>query len=705
MALATALPVHACVPSMGTQVPHVLDAFVQTAPVTGAAPGRRTEAMLWQDGRSLCVRVRAFDDQPAGIVARQMRRDAESILSEDQVTLVIDVEGAGRNAYLFAVNAQGAQFDALVFDGGQMREDWDARWHSDARIDAEGWSAELAIPLSVFGRTEPGRDAGSIHQWRINAERWMPRGSERVRLTGISPDRQVYSLGEGVALPAMRAPQEGWGLRIKPSLRATGESALASGTGEQRYRLEPGLELFHESQRGVRTTAAFNIDFGEAEVDQRQVNLTRFELFLPEKREFFLQDAGRFSFGGLVSSTVTPYYSRRIGLDETGRARSLDAGLKVTGQGAGFDYGVFGARVAGGPTEPGQPDQSSADVAVLRLARPLDARHRIGLIGTHGNPEGSSGSHLWGLDYQFRDTDWSPPGWSGAAGGKTLDAYLWWQQSTNAGLGRDGAWGARVEYPNLGLVGSAEVQRIEQHFLPALGYLAEAGVTRGQGDIGWWHRTADGTDFTPGVDWNFRRRIDGSEHSWLLNPEVGFTTPAGDTFMAEMFFESDELASPYAMLPGVDVAAGQYRWHYLFGYMETARSRPVWAHAELRHGGYYDGNRNDQILNLGWQPGPRWGWQFGLARNAIDLPGGSFTVRTASVRLDYTPTTLLASSLLLQWDNVSHEAGASARLRWRFTPDADLFFSLDRLGYTGDGRRYEPMQTRGMLKMVWNLER
>ncbi len=676
----------------------VLDAFVQSSPATGAAPTRRTELRLWHDARMLYVAVRAWDPEPGTIVARQMRRDVEGMLAEDQVTLVIDAEGAGRNGYLFAVNAHGTQFDALVYDGGQMRFDWDAQWESEARAEADGWSARLAIPLAVFGRSDAA-------QWRINAERWMPRGSERVRLAGAQPDRFVYTLGNALAIPAIRPGRESWGLRIKPSLRATLASSAASGTGRSERRVEPGMELFHESDGGLRTTAALNIDFGDAEADERSINLTRFELFRPEKREFFLRDAGRFSFGGLVETPVIPYYSRRIGLDAGGRARALDAGLKLTGTLTGVDFGAFAARVGGGATAPGEPDQASADVAVLRLARPLDARQRVGMLATRGNPQGTGGSRLWGLDYQFLDTAF--------AGSRTLEAHAWALQSANAdavsGAEVTGqAWGGGLKYMNIGPMASAQFQRIGAGFDPALGYLAEASVLRGSGTAGWWHRTAAGADVIPALDWSYRRTFDGAERTLVLNPEVAYTSAAGDTAMAELFIEQDHLASGYAPVPSTWLGPGSYHWRYGYGLLESSHTRPVWVTAELRAGGYYDGRRNDQVATVGWKPSPLWEARVGLGRNAIRLPTGRFTVRLATLRLDHTPSTRLAQSLLLQWDNVSQTLGVSARLRWRpphWAPGRELVFALDRLGYTGEQRTLQDAQTRAMLKLVWNLER
>lgn len=677
------------------QSSHRFDAFVQSSPALGAAPTRRTELQLSHDARTLFVSIRAYDPAPDQVVARHLRRDVDDMLSEDQVTLVIDAEGAGRNGYLFAVNAQGAQFDALVYDGGQLRSDWDAQWDSEARLEPDGWSARLAIPLSVFGQ-----HASPV--WRLNAERWMPRGSERVRLAGAQPDKEVYSLGDALTLPAIRTVSEGWGLRIKPSLRLTGESASASATSRTQRRLEPGLELFHESRGGLRTAAALNIDFGEAEADERTINLTRFEMFRPEQREFFLRDAGRFSFGGLEESAVIPYYSRRVGLDAGGRARGLDAGLKLTGSAGGVDFGAFAARVEGGASAPGEPDQRAAEVAVLRLAHPIGERQRIGLIATRGNPQGTGGSHLEGWDYQFRDTAW--------AGRNTLEVHAWAMQSTNvealAGARVTGkAWGGSLSYQNVGPMADVQLQRVGEGFDPAVGYLAESNVMRGHGTLGWWHRTADGASLIPAVDWSFRRTLDGLERGAEVNPELAYTSAAGDFVIGKLMHEQDRLALGYAPVPGAWIDPGGYHWNYFLGLMETSPSRPVWASAELRAGGYYDGQRDDQALTVGWKPDAHWGVTLGAGRHAIDLPSGGFTVKLATLRLDHTPSTRQAHSLLLQWDNLSGEMGLSARARWRWSGGRELVLAVDRIGYTGERRGELPGQTRGTLKMVWNLTR
>lgn len=660
----------------------LLSDFRQVAPTPSAAPTRRTELHITQDGVTLFVAIRAFDPEPNAIVARQMRRDQDAMLSEDHVALIIDPQGSRRDGWLFAVNPRGTRFDALIYDGSQLRTDWDALWHSEVRSEPDGWSVRLAIPLAIFGQSLAA-------DWHFNAERWMPRGNERVRLAGHRPDQEIHSLGDAIILPVAGSGCAGRSLNAKVSLRANHASSTVSGAKQTEQRLEPGLEIFHESRRGLRTAVALNIDFGEAEADEREINLGRFELFRDEKRAFFQHDAGRFSFGGLEWSAVMPYYSRRIGLDANGQPQGLDAGVKLTGQAAGIDFGMLAAHV-----DTAAPEHDHADVAVLRLAGPLGNYRQMGLIGTYGNPEGTSGSHLWGMDYRFRDTAWR--------GNKTLETRAWVMESHHAQVSAT-AWGASLGYHNLGPTGGAAIQHISTGFHPALGYLAEDGVLRSHGEIGWWHRTDNGEDLIPGMDWYFRRTLDGRERTVEINPEWVYRSAAGDLFVVESFHLQDRLAEGYAPLPDTWIAAGSYDWHYLHASVETTRARRLALEVSARAGEYYDGHRNDQFVALRWQPEPHWGLYGSLSRHAIRLPLGRDTARLAGLRLDHTPSTRYAQSLLLQWDSLSEELGVSLRVRWTWSPGREAFFALERIRDMDERRESIPDQSLATLKLVWSL--
>lgn len=678
------------------------DQFRQLSPAIGKPATQLTRLCIWHDDQFLHVHIEARDEAPEGIIARQRRRDQDEIFDEDHLSLVIDPSGRGRDGHLFVINPLGAQFDALIYDGGQLREDWDARWYGESRVDEHGWQAWLRIPLSTFGRASAIVQGGE--HWQVNAERWMPARQERVRLAVWQPDRPIESLGDGILMAVSRSVPPGWGLQIKAAMQFGYQSAAASGTGRPNRYWQPGLELFHETERGLRSALAVNLDFSDTEADEREVNLSRFELFRPEKRAFFLRDAGLFSFGGLKDeeSPILPFYSRRIGLDPSGRPRSLAFGLKLSGSLAGTELGLLTTRVAGGPVGVGLPEQPRTDVGVLRAARVLAQHHRVGLIGTRGNPEGVSGSHTWGVDYQFQHRAWQPP-WEEAERGVQLDA--WMLSTANPGEGQVRAWGGGFDYDNLGLTGHAQFQHVDEGFRPALGYLSQPGMVHGEGMLGWWHRSAQGQDLRPELDWMFQRDLDGRARNWQLNPELEYVSAQGDAWLMGVFIEQETLASALELLPGIEVGAGRYAWRYGSLVVDTAASRPVSLYAEWRHGGFYDGRRQDQLIKLSWRPDPDWSLRLALERKAIRLPGGRFTVRAGSVRLDLTPSTELMASLLLQWDNVSKELGASARLRWQCSSSHEWLFSFDHLGHTGELRRREAPTSRAMLKLVWYLDR
>lgn len=653
-----------------------LTGFRQIQPVAGAAPTVRTEVRFASDGRTLFVGIRAFDPAPERIVARQMQRDVEALEYDDHVAIVLDPGRSRRNGYLFLVNANGAQRDALIFDGASQRADWDAIWDAAARVDAQGWSAELAIPLAVFA------DGSAQGDWGVNAERWIARSSEWLRWRAATPDKQVSSLQDAGVLAGMPRDAPGVGLRVKPhvSLRAQRPKGGATGT-----RLEPGADVFYRVAPGVTATLTLNADFAETEVDDRLVNLTRFPLFFPEKREFFLQDAGFFSFGGVRESPL-PFFSRRVGLDDDGRPLAIEGGVKLTGATDRLEFGVFGARVE---ASPGQP---APDVGVARLAGVVGPGSRLGVIGTVGNPQGTSGSDLAGIDYQYRNTQ--------LPGGRTLGVFVWGQESGNAQLGRGRALGASVDFPNVGWTGNAQLQRLDAAYLPALGFVEETGIRRFSGEFGYWHRTAAGGSVIPQFDWLTRDGLDDARSSRSLNPEVYFENAAGDFVFPEAFFERERLVAPFEVLPGIVVPPGEYEFTRAVLGFGTSQSRALSVEGELAAGGFYDGDRYDAGATLRWRPSARWGVQLRAARNDVDLPQGRFIVRVGALRLDYTPSTRLAFNLLLQYDNVSENAGVNARARWTIAPGRDLYFVVNqgidtRTGFANDG-------VEATLKLVWN---
>lgn len=651
-----------------------LGPLTQASPRPGAPASTATDIRLLHDGRTLFVAVRAGEAAGHTRIQRQTRRDAD-LSGDDHLALVLDPAGAGRNGHVFRLNAIGAQADALVFDSGAERADWDAIW--DARVHAtdEGWTAELAIPLQALS-------GAGVRDWGLNVERYLAASGERQRWSGALPDRAVTSLRDAGRASGLPAAVSGLGLRLKPSLRL-GERRDAHGRDTE---LEPGLDVFWRLRADTTATLTLNTDFAESEVDDRQVNLTRYPLFFPEKREFFLQDAGVFAFGGLGDSPL-PFFSRRIGVTDDGLAQTLDAGIKLTHESRHGEAGLLATRVAG------EAAHDDATVGVGRVALRAGEQGRLGAIGTVGNPQGTGGSRVWGLDWQYRDPQFLPD--------RSLGLDLWTQTSRNTDTGRGRAHGLSLDWDNLGPNGSLGLQRIDADYAPALGFVFETGIEEAYGELGWWHRTADGGDVVPQLDWGAKRGLDDARAHDYLNPEIHIGNAAGDYLLPELFFERETLVEDFEILPGLIIPAGRYRYDYAALYYGLAPHRLLSGEGAVRVGEFYDGHRQDYRFEGALRPGARFGLILRGEHTRLDLPAGNAAVNVAALGLDLTPSPRLAGSALAQWDDVSDQIGLNLRLRWTPAPGRDLYLTANRLFQRDDGFATQAREAR--LKIAWNF--
>ncbi|MCE2557355.1 MAG: carbohydrate binding family 9 domain-containing protein [Acidobacteria bacterium] len=315
--------------------------LVQRIPTEGAEPSERTEVTLLRDEDNLYIGVMCHDSEPDRILASQMARDA-SLGPDDYVELLLDTFRDQSNAFYFSTNPNGALVDGLVFANGETNEDWDAIWNVATQRSDQGWSAEFAIPFKSLNFPPDGT------VWGFNISRNIQRKFEEARWAGARFDAQFFQVSEAGEITGMGGLEQGLSLDIRPFV--AGRWDHRAGSGEDSLRGKPGLDLFYNVTPNLKLTATFNTDFGETEVDARQINLTRFSIFFPEKRSFFLQDAGVFNFattgvsqpGGIPSTgaEIFPFFSRRIGL-LGGREVPLDYGVKLTGRVGRTEVGVL----------------------------------------------------------------------------------------------------------------------------------------------------------------------------------------------------------------------------------------------------------------------------------------------------------------------------------------------------------------------------
>ncbi len=405
-----------------------IPALTQVEPQEGSPPPFRTIVRVLVLTDALVIGVVAEDPEPAGIVSYTKQRDAD-LTREDHVRLVLDTFRDGRSGYVFAVSPRGARYDALVgTQGGEENANWDAVWKAATARMANGWSVEILIPVkSLLFR--PG-----LTQWGFNVQRRIQRRQETDRWASAQRDIALTQTSRAGLLTDLPRFDLGLGLSVRPSLTGGGarDAAGAPLRGSGHVSLDVSQRL------GANTLASLsaNTDFAETEVDTRQVNLTRFPLFFPEKRTFFLEGADIFDFGLGPSEDVIPFFSRRIGL-LAGQQVPIDIGAKVNGRLGGSNFGVLAVRTRDVDTLP-----TANTMAVLRLKQNVLRESSVGVIGTAGDPLGRPGSWLAGPDLTYQTSHFR--------GDKNLLVGAWGLVvgREDLGSGDRTAAGVGIAYPN-----------------------------------------------------------------------------------------------------------------------------------------------------------------------------------------------------------------------------------------------------------------
>jgi hypothetical protein len=635
--------------------------LTQVEPHEGAPPSERTEVRILFDEHALYIGVRCFDRDPSGIIATQMARDAE-LDYDDRLEIVIDSFRDRRNAYFFQVNPAGDKGDALVSNNGQdFNKPWDGIWEGAATIDAEGWSAELAIPFQTLA-FDPADGT-----WGFNINRWIKRRNEVDRWSSPRNDTSVFLISKAGDLAGLYGLHQGLGLDVVPFFH--GDWTRDRESGEDDLVGKPGLDAFYRVTPSLQAVLTINTDFAETEVDTRQLNLTRFPLFFPEKRSFFLQDAGIFQFADLGHDLI-PFFSRRVGLDDSGQEVPILYGAKLTGRQEGWNIGTLYVRtdaheseVAGVPVL--VPER---DLAVARISRNLGEASTLGGIFTSGDPNSATSNQLYGLDWNYRT--------SGFQGDKNLTSSLWLLQTRTPGkLGDDLAYGASIGAPNDLWTWKLAAREVQPNFDPALGFVPRTGV-----------RTYDATlQYDPRLDGAVRQMhyaatgqvvtgLDERLQSALLTLQpLGFEWDSGDELRFQLIPQRENLDADFEISDNVTLPPGDYTWTRARVEFESALKRPVSCNLALEGGSFYDGHREDAEAELSWRPSRFFNGALAYTQNHVVLDEGTFTDHLGSVHANWTPSPEVEWRNFLQFDNVSESLGINSRVRWILQPGSDLF--------------------------------
>jgi len=641
-----------------TQAP-VIQELITIEPTEGGTPRARTRVRVLAGSRVLIMGIEALDPSPQGIVSTSKARDTE-LKSEDYLKIVLDPFMDGRSGYIFAVNPGGARYDALVARRGEGEDpQWDAVWEAATARGPAGWSAEIRIPLQSL------RFDASLRRWGFNVERRVERLQEVSRWASPIRAAKISQTSRAGILTDLPVFDTGVGLTVRPAVVAGVEKEGENGDWEGSF--EPSLDVFQRLGQNVTAMATVNTDFAETEVDTRKTNLTRFPLFFPEKRTFFLEGSDIFDFGvGMASpyfSDVVPFFSRRIGLYE-GESVPLQGGGKISGRMGNTNFGGLVTRTG---SVDGLVD--AATMGAFRVQQNVLEESNVGVLGTFGDPTGAQGSYLLGLDATYQT--------SRLRGDKNFILGAWGLFTDRKGLTGDRwAFGGMVNYPNDIWDMSLTYLRLGDGFDPALGFVPRKGIHKLSGGFSYkvyprslsWMRMAN-HQFRPTMIWG----LDGEWESYrVFTAPINWRLESGDRIEVNVNPEGESLEEPFE-IDGVVLEPGSY--HYVRSRLEweMARKRPVSGQLTWWFGTFYDGWLDQIEAEVQLRPSELIIFDLTATRNMGRLDAGDFDQQLYGVRILANFSSDLQLTSFIQYDDVTRQVGTNTRLRWTFNPLGELF--------------------------------
>ena len=638
------------------QSAETVDDLRQTDPVEGAAPTERTRVQVLADSRSLIIGIVCDEPDPSDIVSFSVRRDAV-LTAEDHVRIVLGPFADGRSGYVFAVNPTGARYDGLINPGGESdNSDWDGIWEAATARLPTGWSAEIRIPVLTLA-FKPG-----LHEWHFNVQRRIQRRLETDRWA--SPVRQyvVTQTSRAGLLTGLPDFDLGVGLSIRPA--ATAGGGIPAPSAEAEGTFHPSFDVTQRIGANVLASATVNTDFAETEVDTRRTNLTRFPLFFPEKRTFFLEGDDIFSFGLGLNQDVLPYFSRRIGLIN-GTQVPILAGTKVNGR---IGNTSFGGLVIGTDREKDVVADRTV-MAVGRAKRNLWRESWLGAIASVGDPLGRAGSWMGGADFTYATSQFR--------GNKNLIAGVWALATGRSGLGSDAtAGGLKIDYPNDLWDLALTYKRIGRDFDPSIGFVPRPSVHLTNGSINFSPRLARGPiqqlffEFEPTIAHDLSGRWESYR---VFAAPINWRFRSGDRAEFNIVPVGERLREPFEVANGVIIPPGSYDWLRYRLEAGTAQKRRFYTQLTWWFGNFYTGTLDQYQWTGAWNPRPLITVEFTGERNRGRLASGHFTQSVVGHRLRLNISPDLSISSYVQYDTDSQSVGTNTRVRWTFLPVADLF--------------------------------
>ena len=641
--------------------------FIQAQPATGEPPTERTEVWVLYDDARLYIGAICYDSDPTGLITKTIERDYPGVISEDMDAfgVAFDTFLDRRSSFLFLVNPRGGLKDGQSFNDGTSRDyGWDGIVDVKTTVHDSGWTLEMAIPWNTL-RFDPTREPQS---WGLNLSRRVRRKNEVAYWAPLARRDRIFLMSEAGTLTDLPRIPKARNIWIKPFVlgrRATGVNLAAADTG---YDGDLGGDVKWGITPRTTLDLTFRTDFSDADVDQEQVNLTRFAVFFPEMREFFLENSGTFTFGDITAPGAprsgaslrdfTLFHSRTIGL-RSGRPVPLVGGARLTGRAENLEFGVLDVQsqsFEGAPAE---------NFSVARLRRNFLRNADVGLLVTNRQTTGDTSdayNRALGADlnmrlaqYLFVTSYFALTRGSGGVGGEAGRLAVGW---------RDRLWNA-----------SAMVRFAGEEFNPGMGFVRRRGIRHWYGSFGAHPRVAvpGVLEINPFAEADYVTNLSGRRETWEGTAGLGVMFRDGGNLSLRYADRRELLEEPFQVRTGIAIPVGDYHFREASASYQASEGRMLSGNLGVSGGGYFTGNRFTLNGGVSWQPDYHITLDGSAQHNAVTLPDTSFTADLYSARVKYSYSTALAFGAFVQYNADADQVVTNLRVNWIHAPLSDFF--------------------------------
>ena len=649
----------------------MIDDFTQQSPAEGQPISERTEVRILYDTEKLYIGFECYDSQPDKIVANEMRRDGQ-LWQNDNVYIMLDTYGDKRQCFFFRTNALGALSDTAVTDGGEnLNGSWDCIWEAAGRHHEKGWTVEIAIP---FNQLRFKKNDSMV--WGVNFGRNIQRTNETSQWIQVPRSQSwpgtyhpIYQ-GKLTGLQGIASPSY---FDTKPYLLGGLARNLEDGDWQRTTERDIGLDMKYGITSNLTLDLTLNTDFAQVEADQEEVNLTRFSLYFPERRDFFLEGSGLFAFGAGIGNFGPPplsvFYSRSIGIEDEKEVRLLGGG-KLTGKVGAYSVGALNMTTAASGEIP------MTNFSVLRMQRDILSDSTLGFIFTNRQSDFGSDYHRnGGVDLFFRPHDqWRM---------RAMTVGSWSPDPEE----RDMAWYLSNNWRNRSFRVNASYLDIGPQFTSKMGFMHRRDIralmldTNYEVQISRYGIRDVGTGFSGGYLLDHDNTLIGWD--MRISGDILWDSDDGISLDFQRFFDRVDEAFT---IGDAEIPTGDYEMNQVSLRLFTENSRPFAVFGGVDYADYFHGNRVSVDLDSQWRMTYQLAIETRYQRNWINLPDiDLFTTNVIGTRISYALNTRFFTKLYAQWNDSAERVSANFLLNYIYRPGSDFYLVYDQAWDTSEG--------------------